>query len=176
MLLTIRTTHRPATDLGFSAPQAPGARTHTGVPVRQRGRSSTQKRLRTAARRRYCSTSTRSEWSGAAGAKGGAEDQYVNDRPYVASSLLSVVLSRWFKLRAGRPMRAGNPSWQPPSCHSRQRLAACALPRRRSVFSGRCSSLSATRFEATPSRTRREHGRPSVRADCSPLRSARHAG
>jgi 3' terminal RNA ribose 2'-O-methyltransferase Hen1 len=30
------------------------------------------------------------------GGKGGAEDQYVNDRPYVASSLLSVVLTRWF--------------------------------------------------------------------------------
>ena len=30
------------------------------------------------------------------GGKGGGEDQYVNDRPYVASSLLSVVLARWF--------------------------------------------------------------------------------
>jgi hypothetical protein len=35
------------------------------------------------------------------GAKGGAEDQYVNDRPYVASSLLSVVLSRWFNSALG---------------------------------------------------------------------------
>lgn len=30
------------------------------------------------------------------GTKGAAEDEYVNDRPYVSSSLLSVVLARWF--------------------------------------------------------------------------------
>src|SRR6185295_546905 len=35
------------------------------------------------------------------GAQGGAEDQYVNARPYVASSLLSVVLSRWFNSALG---------------------------------------------------------------------------
>jgi hypothetical protein len=35
------------------------------------------------------------------GGKGGAEDQDVNDRPYVASSLLSVVLSRWFNSALG---------------------------------------------------------------------------
>lgn len=35
--------------------------------------------------------------------RGGVEDQYVNDRPYVASSLLSVVLTRWFNTAlAGR--------------------------------------------------------------------------
>ena len=35
------------------------------------------------------------------GGKRGVEDQYVNDRPYVASSLLSVVLSRWFNSALG---------------------------------------------------------------------------
>src|SRR5215831_16642921 len=35
------------------------------------------------------------------GGKGGAEDQYVNDRPFVASSLLSVVLTRWFNSALG---------------------------------------------------------------------------
>src|SRR5262249_32966396 len=35
------------------------------------------------------------------GGKGGAEDQYVNDRPYVASSFLSVVLTRWFSSALG---------------------------------------------------------------------------
>lgn len=37
------------------------------------------------------------------GDKGGAGDQYVNDRPYVASSLLSVVLSRWFNSALADP-------------------------------------------------------------------------
>jgi 3' terminal RNA ribose 2'-O-methyltransferase Hen1 len=50
------------------------------------------------------------------GGKGGAEDQYVNDRPYVASSLLSVVLSRWFNSAlAGR-------------CERKPDLAASELP------------------------------------------------
>jgi 3' terminal RNA ribose 2'-O-methyltransferase Hen1 len=35
------------------------------------------------------------------GGKNGSEDQYVNDRPYVASSLLSVVLTRWFNSALG---------------------------------------------------------------------------
>jgi len=40
--------------------------------------------------------------------KGGAEDQYVNNGPYVASPLLSVVLSPWFNSRlAAVPCRGG---------------------------------------------------------------------
>ena len=50
------------------------------------------------------------------GGKGGAEDQYVNDRPYVASSLLSVVLSRWFNSALGG------------RCERKPELAAAALP------------------------------------------------
>src|SRR4029078_12287896 len=50
------------------------------------------------------------------GGKGGAEDQYVNDRPYVASSLLSVVLSRWFTSALGG------------RCERRPDLAASELP------------------------------------------------
>ena len=50
------------------------------------------------------------------GGKGGAEDQYVNDRPYVASSLLSVVLSRWFNSALGG------------RCERKPDLAASELP------------------------------------------------
>src|SRR4029079_13744032 len=50
------------------------------------------------------------------GGKGGAEDQYVNDRPYVASSLLSVVLSRWFNSALGG------------RCERKPELAATPLP------------------------------------------------
>ena len=50
------------------------------------------------------------------GGKGGAEDQYVNDRPYVASSLLSVVLSRWFNSALGG------------RCERKPELAASELP------------------------------------------------
>ena len=50
------------------------------------------------------------------GGKGGVEDQYVNDRPYVASSLLSVVLSRWFNSALGG------------CCERKPELAASELP------------------------------------------------
>src|SRR5262245_20715243 len=77
------------------------------------------------------------------GGKGGADDQYVNDRPYVASSLLSVVLSRWFNAALGG------------RCERKPDLVASELPlevrlaavpcRGGEPFLARCSSLSAMR-------------------------------
>ena len=50
------------------------------------------------------------------GGRGGSEDQYVNDRAYVASSLLSVALTRWFNSAlAGR-------------CERKPELPAIELP------------------------------------------------
>ena len=47
---------------------------------------------------------------------GGLEDQYVNDRAYVASSLLSVVIARWFGAALGG------------RCEKRPDLAAQQMP------------------------------------------------
>ena len=118
MLLTISTTHDPATDLGYPAAQA--SRPGTGV---RRGRSawrrcSTPRRPPSAAPPRCCSTSTRS--GSPRGRARNSPDfslaQYVNDRPYAASSLLGVALADVFSTaRAGR-------------CAARQELADAAIP------------------------------------------------
>jgi 3' terminal RNA ribose 2'-O-methyltransferase Hen1 len=95
MLLTIRTTHQPATDLGFLLHKHPD-RVHTReLPF---GNAIV---FYPEATDEACTAAVMLDVDpvgmvrGRTG-KGGAEDQYVNDRPYVASSFLSVVLSRWF--------------------------------------------------------------------------------
>jgi 3' terminal RNA ribose 2'-O-methyltransferase Hen1 len=95
MLLTIRTTHQPATDLGFLLHKHPD-RVHTrALPF---GNAAV---FYPEATDEACTAAVMLDVDpvgmvrGRTG-KGGAEDQYVNDRPYVASSFLSVVLSRWF--------------------------------------------------------------------------------
>ena len=104
MLLTITTTHAPATDLGLPAaqeprvgavaPRRPSARPHVSLPG---GLGAS------AARRRCCSTSTRSALvRGPRGRRRAALDQYVNDRPYVASSFLSVAIARGLRHGDGR--------------------------------------------------------------------------
>ena len=111
MLLTIRNTQAPATDLGFLLHKHPDHVHTREFPfghatvfypeagddactaavlldidpvsmVRGRGRGPDAK-------------------GGKSGRSSGSEDQYVNDRPYVASSHLSVVLARWFNAALG---------------------------------------------------------------------------
>ncbi len=98
MLLTIRTTHKPATDLGFllhknpgrvqSYPQSFGA-AHVFYPEASEDGCTVALLLDVdpvgLVRRRR----------GPSG-EGGTLDQYVNDRPYVASSFLSVAISDVF--------------------------------------------------------------------------------
>ena len=115
MLLTIRTTHRPATDLGFLLHKHP-EHVHTREFPFGNARSSTRRRPRSAARRRVLLDVDPVGMVRGRGGKGGAEDQYVNDRPYVASSLLSVVLSRWFNSALGG------------RCERKPELAATELP------------------------------------------------
>jgi 3' terminal RNA ribose 2'-O-methyltransferase Hen1 len=115
MLLTIRTTHRPATDLGFLLHKHPD-HVHTrefpfgGATV-----------FYPEATDQACTAAVLLDVDPVGmvrgrGGKGGAEDQYVNDRPYVASSLLSVVLTRWFNSAlSGR-------------CEQKPELAAAELP------------------------------------------------
>jgi hypothetical protein len=95
MLLTIRTTHRPATDLGFLLHKHPD---HVHTREFPFGKATV---FYPEATDEACTAAVLLDVDPVGivrgrGGKGGAEDQYVNDRPYVASSLLSVVLTRWF--------------------------------------------------------------------------------
>jgi 3' terminal RNA ribose 2'-O-methyltransferase Hen1 len=89
MLLTITTTHRPATDLGYLLHKHPGklqsftlnfGQAHVFYPEASEGR---------------CTAALLLDLDpvGLVRGRGAALDQYVNDRPYVASSFLSVALS-----------------------------------------------------------------------------------
>jgi 3' terminal RNA ribose 2'-O-methyltransferase Hen1 len=95
MLLTVRTTRSPATDLGFLLHKHPDNVHEREFPF---GRAFV---FYPEASDAACTAAVLLDVDpvglvrGRGGADG-AEDQYVNDRPYVASSLLSVVLARWF--------------------------------------------------------------------------------
>lgn len=96
MLLTITTTHRPATDLGFLLHKHPGrfqsydlsfGRAHAFYPEAAEDRCAACLLLDV-------------DPVGMVRGKGGAEgmlDQYVNDRPYVAGSFLSVAISQVYR-------------------------------------------------------------------------------
>lgn len=98
MLLTLSTTHAPATDLGYLLHKRPdkaqrfelsfGA-AHVFYP------EATQARCTAALLLEVDPVALVRERKGPGG-EGGALEQYVNDRPYVASSFLSVALSRVF--------------------------------------------------------------------------------
>jgi 3' terminal RNA ribose 2'-O-methyltransferase Hen1 len=115
MLLTISTSHRPATDLGFLLHKHPGHVHAREFPF------GTATVFYPEATETACTAAVLLDVDAVGmvrgrGGKGGFEDQYVNDRPYVASSLLSVVIARWFNAAlAGR-------------CDQRPELAAQALP------------------------------------------------
>ena len=115
MLLTIRTTHRPATDLGFLLHKHPE---HVHTREFPFGNATV---FYPEASEESCTAAVLLDVDPVGmvrgrGGKGGAEDQYVNDRPYVASSLLSVVLSRWFNSALGG------------RCERKPELAASELP------------------------------------------------
>jgi 3' terminal RNA ribose 2'-O-methyltransferase Hen1 len=93
MLLTISTTHRPATDLGFLLMKHPDNVHAVELPF---GRATL---FFPEAREERCTAALTLEVDtvelvrGKGGAPG-IQDQYVNDRPYAASSLLSVAIGR----------------------------------------------------------------------------------
>src|SRR5437867_4201091 len=98
MLLTLTTTHVPATDLGFllrknpSRPQSFGltfGKAHVFYP------EATPARCTLALLVEVDPVGLVRKRRGPAG-EGGALEQYVNDRPYVASSFLSVAISEVF--------------------------------------------------------------------------------
>jgi 3' terminal RNA ribose 2'-O-methyltransferase Hen1 len=95
MLLTIRTTHTPATDLGFLLHKHPD---HVHTREFPFGNATV---FYPEATENACTAALALDVDPVnivrgRGSKEGAEGHYVNDRPYVASSLLSVVLTRWF--------------------------------------------------------------------------------
>ena len=115
MLLTIRTTHRPATDLGFLLHKHPE---HVHTREFPFGNATV---FYPEATEDGCTAAILLDVDPVGmvrgrGGKGGPEDQYVNDRPYVASSQLSVVLSRWFNAALGG------------RCERMPELPAAALP------------------------------------------------
>jgi 3' terminal RNA ribose 2'-O-methyltransferase Hen1 len=116
MLLTLSTTHAPATDLGYLLHKRPdkaqrfelsfGA-AHVFYP------EATDARCTAALLLEVDPVALVRERQGPSG-EGGALEQYVNDRPYVASSFLSVALSRVFGAALSgrsreRPELAGQP-------------------------------------------------------------------
>jgi 3' terminal RNA ribose 2'-O-methyltransferase Hen1 len=105
MFLSIATTHQPATDLGYLLHKHPG-RVHVFYPDAGDGRCEAALVLDV-------------DFIGLVRGKGQAQgllDQYVNDRPYAASSFLSVALNRAF-----RTAMTG-------VCNARQELADGTLP------------------------------------------------
>jgi len=115
MLLTITTTHRPATDLGYLLHKHPGRFQSYDLSF---GRAHAFYAEATEAR---CSACLLLDVDpvGMVRGKGQAEgllDQYVNDRPYVASSLLSVAISQVL----GTALQG--------RCNDRPELAASPIP------------------------------------------------
>jgi 2-polyprenyl-3-methyl-5-hydroxy-6-metoxy-1,4-benzoquinol methylase len=118
MLLTITTTHQPATDLGYLLHKNParlqsvditGGQAHVFYPEATAARC-------TAALLLDLDPIGLVRGRGGAPGEGFSLEQYVNDRPYVASSFLSVALSKAF----GTAMNG--------TCKDRPALPAEALP------------------------------------------------
>jgi 3' terminal RNA ribose 2'-O-methyltransferase Hen1 len=111
MLLTLRTTQAPATDLGFLLHKHPEHVHEREFPF---GRAVV---FYPEASEAACTAALLLDVDPVGLVRGGgSEDQYVNDRPYVASSHLSVVLARWFGSALGG------------RCEKRPELAAASLP------------------------------------------------
>ncbi len=100
MLLTLTTTHKPATELGFLLRKHPERHQTFDVGF------GTAHVLYPEATAERCTAAllldidpialVRGRRNGGTGSKGGLLTQYVNDRPYAASSFLSVAMSRVF--------------------------------------------------------------------------------
>jgi 3' terminal RNA ribose 2'-O-methyltransferase Hen1 len=123
VLLTVTTTHSPATDLGFLLHKHPGRVQDFGVA------SGTAHVFYPEASDERCTAALLLEVDPVALVRGAGADSvthYVNDRPYAASSLLAVALKGVFGTAlAGR-------------CEARPELAATAIPLELHVPALRC--------------------------------------
>ncbi|MFN8511845.1 MAG: hypothetical protein U0841_04490 [Chloroflexia bacterium] len=93
MLLTITTTHRPASDLGYRRAAIRGSVNRSRSISGRRMSSSTE------VGEERCTAALLLDLDpvGLVRGRGAALDQYVNDRPYVASSFLSVAIAEVFR-------------------------------------------------------------------------------
>lgn len=110
MLLTITTTHEPATDLGYLLVKHPDKVHRFALPT------GTAYVFYPRADRDRCTAALLLEVDSQRLARPGSEVAYVNDRPYAASSLLAVALAKVFRTA----MRGGT--------KDRPALAAATLP------------------------------------------------
>lgn len=119
MFLSMATTHRPATDLGYLLMRHPD-RVHEAALAAGRALAffpeATEARCEAALVLDLDPVALVRGRGGAGGGDGGLLDQHVNDRPYAASSFLSVALNRMFRIAT-----AGN-------SRERPELAAAAIP------------------------------------------------
>jgi 3' terminal RNA ribose 2'-O-methyltransferase Hen1 len=122
MLLTITTTHRPATDLGFLLHKNPAAvrsedlsfgKAHVFYPEASEERCTAALVLEVDP---VGLVRGRGGPGGGEGGGGGLAEQYVNDRPYAASSFLSVAIAQLFGTAMGGRSK------------DRPELAATAIP------------------------------------------------
>jgi 3' terminal RNA ribose 2'-O-methyltransferase Hen1 len=123
VLLTVTTTHSPATDLGFLLHKHPGRVQSFGVA------SGTAHVFYAEASDERCTAALLLEVDPVALVRGPGDSvtHYVNDRPYAASSLLSVALKKVFSTAlTGR-------------CEARPELAAAAIPLEIHVPALRCA-------------------------------------
>ena len=123
MLITVSTTHSPATDLGFLLHKHPGRAQAFGVA------SGTAHVFYPEASPERCTAALLLEVDPVALVRGPGDSvtHYVNDRPYAASSLLAVALKSVFATAlTGR-------------CEARPELAASAIPLEIRVPALRCA-------------------------------------
>ncbi len=126
MLLTITTTHQPATDLGYLLSKHPDrvqsfglafGKAHVFYP------EATPERCTAAL---LLDVDPVGLVRGRRGSEGASLEQYVNDRPYVASSLLSVVLSDVFRTgMAGRSKEREQLAQSPIPLQARLAVVPC---------------------------------------------------
>src|SRR5437868_5963844 len=103
MYLTITTTHRPATDLGYLLHKRPGKLHSLSLSFGQVYvfyPEASEERCTAAVLLDIDPVELVRKPSGPRG-EGGLLDQYVNDRPYVSSSFTSVALARAFSTAFG---------------------------------------------------------------------------
>ena len=173
MLLTITTTHRPATDLGYllhknpARPQfedLPFGRAHVFYPEATDDRCTAALLLEVDPVGLCADTDVAGE--------GAPLEHYVNDRPYVASSFLSVAIDPVLRQRARRhaARSARSSSSTPLPLEATPRLPS--VPRRRGVAP---PALRAARLRARSSRasrsTRRSPSGAAARTSRSTLRA-----
>ena len=158
MLLTISTTHRPATDLGFLLHKNPARAQSSAVSVGTAHvvyPEATQERCTAALLLEVdpiALVRSRDGGRGAAGPEAFSLAQYVNDRPYAASSMLAVALGKVFA-SARRGISKERPELAETADPAGGVPAGGAVPRRRGRRRALLRPAGLARRDATASRS-----------------------